>query len=741
MKTFLVFLSLALALPPQAALANVKLNGKVFLKGSRDPLPWINVFILPYKFKTTTNPDGTFSLDQVPTGPAEFIINAPGFIRLEQKEEVTADQPELNFYLERENTLNYETTIESNENRDQIQKTISRKQAVSLPGSAADPIKAVQNLPGVNRTQGFGSQVIIQGSAPEDTRYSIDGHEIPLIFHFGGLSSVFNPELTESIDYLSAGYRPGHGRAMGGIINLNSRNLENQRLKGSAFVDIFNTGLELEGPIGEQSQFAGGVRISYIGQVLKAAAKKSDDFNLTVAPSYSDLDFIYQTPLSSRLKFKLLLMGSKDSLDFVANNPLGGDPALRGNFSNKISFYRLLPELEWTHSSISKSKFSTAIGRDFIDSEIGQDYFNLKTIALTTRLENQTDLSELLTLHSGFDHRLSWADLQFKLPAFYSEGGIFNPISSSTTKIADLKNVTSHLFGFFLDPTYKPSLSSKWTFYPGVRIDYFAPISEVKVGPRLGARYALTPSLSFLTAGGLYSQAPREQEYSSSYGNPSIKSPSAWHLKVAAEKDLSEEVSKGSKASSGVFGRWFQNLVIPDSNTIYSNNGKGRAFGFENSFEYQWGQWNFWTSYTLSRSTRSDPRHPEYLYQYDQTHFLTFIAGVNLPRNWRISTRYRYVTGPLDTVPVGAVGDLDHDVFIPIRGDLYNVRLNAFSMLDLRIDKRWLYDTWTLSLYLDIQNVLNRQNTEGLQFAYDYTTSETVKGLPILPTFGLKGEF
>ncbi len=114
---------------------------------------------------------------------------------------------------------------------------------------------------------------------------------------------------------------------------------------------------------------------------------------------------------------------------------------------------------------------------------------------------------------------------------------------------------------------------------------------------------------------------------------------------------------------------------------------------------------------------------------------------MNLKRNWRISSRFRYVTGPLDTIPVSAAGDLDNDVFIPIRGSLFNARLDAFMMLDLRVDKRWVYDTWTLSLYLDIQNVTNRQNTEGLQFAYDYKTYDTVKGIPILPTFGLKGEF
>ncbi|NDG85946.1 MAG: ligand-gated channel protein, partial [Proteobacteria bacterium] len=279
------------------------------------------------------------------------------------------------------------------------------------------------------------------------------------------------------------------------------------------------------------------------------------------------------------------------------------------------------------------------------------------------------------------------------------------------------------------------------TFYPGLRVDYFSPVNDLAFEPRPGVRYAVSPDLTLLASGGLYAQPPEERQYSTSYGNPAIQGSRVWQLKLGAEKDLSAELRRGSEAYSGVFGRWFRDLVIPDTSTLFSNEGSGRAIGWENSLKATFDPWNFWISYTLSRSTRWDPDHPDYLYQYDQTHFLTLIAGVNLSPDWRISGRFRYVTGPLQTLPQTAVGDLDNDVFIPVRGSLYNSRLDPFTMLDIRVDKTWIYDTWKLSLYLDILNVLSRQNVEGLQYSYDYSQSETVKGFPILPTFGLKGEF
>jgi hypothetical protein len=692
------------------------------------------------KQKTVSDDSGTFRIEGLPEGPIKVIVNHPGFIKTEQDIELTS-QSELNLLLEKENTLSYETTVESKEDRDTVQQTISKKMAASLPGAGADPIRAIQNLPGVNRGQGFSSQVIIQGSAPQDTRYTVDGHEIPLIFHFGGLSSVLNPELADSFDYLSAGYQSNYGRAMGGILNLNTRNLDLKQTKGSAFLDTFNAGGEIEGRVGERGQFALGARISYIGQTLKAIFKNNEDFSLSVAPSYGDLNAIYERPLTTNLRMKLIAMGSDDRLEFIANNALGGDSALRGGFSNHIRFFRLIPEFELTHSAKSKTRFSVAFGRDLITTDIGAAYFNLETYSATVRAENRTRSNETWTWVYGMDHRLSLADVRFKLPVVFGSGGLINPLSTAETRTASLTGVSSNLYGFYINPIFKPSSESPWTFIPGARLDYFAPVSEWRPTPRFGARYLISPDLTLVGAAGLYAQAPTEQQYSSSYGNPAIKSSSCWHLKLGAEKDLSGSLSKGSDAYTGLFGRWFQNLVIPDTTRVYSNLGEGKAFGWENSFKYALEPWNFWLSYTLSRSERSDPTHPAYLYQYDQTHFLTLIAGVNLKRNWRISSRFRYVTGPLETVPTGAAGDLDHDVFIPIRGSLYNVRLNAFTMLDLRIDKRWIYDHWTLSLYLDIQNALNRQNTEGLQYSYDYKTTETVKGTPILPTFGLKGEF
>jgi hypothetical protein len=46
-----------------------------------------------------------------------------------------------------------------------------------------------------------------------------------------------------------------------------------------------------------------------------------------------------------------------------------------------------------------------------------------------------------------------------------------------------------------------------------------------------------------------------------------------------------------------------------------------------------------------------------------------------------------------------------------------------------------------LTLYLDIQNVYNRPNPEGLQYNYDFRLSDTQQGLPILTILGIRADF
>jgi hypothetical protein len=68
--------------------------------------------------------------------------------------------------------------------------------------------------------------------------------------------------------------------------------------------------------------------------------------------------------------------------------------------------------------------------------------------------------------------------------------------------------------------------------------------------------------------------------------------------------------------------------------------------------------------------------------------------------------------------------------------------LPAFHQLDIRIDKRWKFQDWTLGAYLDVINAYNRVNPDFIGYNYDYSQNRPeTASLPIVPSVGLRAEF
>ncbi len=123
-------------------------------------------------------------------------------------------------------------------------------------------------------------------------------------------------------------------------------------------------------------------------------------------------------------------------------------------------------------------------------------------------------------------------------------------------------------------------------------------------------------------------------------------------------------------------------------------------------------------------------------YVLDQPHSLTVLATTALGDSWRLGGRFRYTTGNPFT-PV------DHAVrngsrYTAVDGALLSQRLPAFFQLDLRIDHAWRRSWGTLDLYIDVQNVTNRDNPEGVTYNKDYSQRSYTTGLPVFPSIGVE---
>jgi len=154
--------------------------------------------------------------------------------------------------------------------------------------------------------------------------------------------------------------------------------------------------------------------------------------------------------------------------------------------------------------------------------------------------------------------------------------------------------------------------------------------------------------------------------------------------------------------------------VIGDVAVVSDN--KGRTSGIEVLVQQKLFK-NFYglLSYTLMQSEFQDVSGNYVSSSWDFKNILSFTAGKMFKRNWEAGIRFRYSDGaPYSPYDVSAsLRKSNFDVTgkgIKDYTELNTLRSPSFSQLDLRIDKKYPFKKWTLNVYLDIQNVLNKKS-------------------------------
>jgi outer membrane receptor protein involved in Fe transport len=242
---------------------------------------------------------------------------------------------------------------------------------------------------------------------------------------------------------------------------------------------------------------------------------------------------------------------------------------------------------------------------------------------------------------------------------------------------------------------------------------------------------------------GIFSQPPEFQESDASIGNPDLAPIKSVHVGAGWEYDPLPGARFGVEGFYKYL--WDRPVETPNGQVpYYVTQGIGRIYGGEFSINIRPAtgrQYFGYLSYTLSRSERKDgPLEPWRLFDFDQTHILTASFVYNFPRNWEIGATFRLVSGNPYTPVIGSIYDALNDIYIPIDGRVNTLRNPLFNMLDLRVQKKWIFQGWRLAVFLDVRNVYNQQNQEGIVYNYDYSQKTPLLGLPIIPALGIRGE-
>ena len=87
----------------------------------------------------------------------------------------------------------YETRVHGRaEHPEETKQTLTRAELTTVPGTANDPLRVIQNLPGVARAPFGLGLLIVRGASPAETGVFIGGEPMPLLYHFLAGPSVFS---------------------------------------------------------------------------------------------------------------------------------------------------------------------------------------------------------------------------------------------------------------------------------------------------------------------------------------------------------------------------------------------------------------------------------------------------------------------------------------------------------------------------------------------------------------------
>jgi hypothetical protein len=686
----------------------VHLTGQVLAKGSRDPIAAAQVAVQSAPRvapSTETDSNGQFDM-AVECGPQTFVIREPGYEPFSVRRDPCADPaPLLVRLVRRPNLPSYETVVTAE--RDEPSNDLHGPELTSTPGSLGDPFRTIESLPGVAAVAWPAPIYVIRGSNPGNTGYFLDDLQVPQLFHLALGPSVIHPHIFDSMAFYPGGYPARYGRYVAGVVSAQTRAPAEDRTHGEAEIRLYDAGGMFSMPWPDhQGGVALAFRYSYAGALLSLLQND-------VRISYWD----YQVRADRRVlgwKLSLLVFGSSDDL-VETGADLGNNSSASGEY------------LAQFHRASLRARRPLGEGQVALQIAFGQDRSTAPILANYPVTERALSLmpralyerkGEDVDYEAGVDGQVEW---------------LSPTIGVNEAGASDLAHKrTALLWGGYASTTLRAG--ARLSLTPALRFDCYTITgsSKMDLGPRLSARLRLD-NMTWLSAnGGRFSQAP----------NLGIQLPAAENFGLALyglQTSWQGALGFGTGHLPGLeveVTGYLQRYVLTDLRDPgllaadplardFLIRRDARSYGVEILIRRPPRErLNGWISYTLSQSQRALGSGVIGPSDWDQRHILNVVLGYRLG-SYTLGSRAHLNTGR----PVLVAGSQAESF----------VRLPTFYQLDVRAERSFLFNTFTLHVYLEVVNAtLNRETINLWQAPGEAVNSTTIR--VFLPSLGVRGE-
>lgn len=792
MRKAIVILSIFLGVQLNLWAQQASVKGLVVDAQNNEPMPFVNLVVSGTNIGTVTDDNGNFQINGLNPGFVRVQASFIGYhTALSPEIEVkNAKMAAVEIRMERRDTQLDEVKVTASPYRKTEEspvslKTIGIAEIEKSPGANRDISKVIQSFAGVLSSPSFRNDIIIRGGGPSESRFYLDGVEVPNINHFatqgasGGAVGILNADLIREVNYYSGAFPSNRGNALSGVFEFGQVDGNADKVKFKGSLGASEVSATVDGPLSDKTTFIASARRSYLKFLFTA-------LKLPFLPTFNDMQFKVKTRLDAKNELTFIGLGSVDvnELNLDIKNPDDQQKYILSQLpeNNQWSYtlgavYKHFRQNSYQTFVVSRSHLNNTLTK-YLDNDNSSESNKILDY-VSEEQENKIRFENNMRM-DGFKANIG-ANVDFaKYTNATMQRRFYNGNTLNVNYDTDLNLVKYGIFG----QVSHEFLDERLTLSAGFRADgnnYSSEMNNLlkQFSPRFSLSYQLDPKWSMNLNSGRYYQLPPYtamgyQQNSVFVNKDNLKYISVDHFiggvefKPATAMQFSfegflknyrnypfsvnDQISLANKgADYGVIG-----------DEAVTSTSKGRAYGAEFQARISSTKYNLNMSYTLVRSEFQEGGGKYIVSAWDSKHILSMTGTAALKRNWQVGGRFRFVGG-LPYTP----WDLNRSSLITAwnaQGGPYfdNSMLNAnrfgvFHQLDIRVDKSYYLKKTTLKFYLDIQNlynfqsrstdqVLREQDANGNYLTTDNGTRyvlRTVKNTSgtVLPTIGVQVEF
>lgn len=743
---------------------------------------------------------GNVQIGNLSAGTYSFTITAPGYAAGSLNDISVVPNQNLTFSVglseQREKNIQeiviskrmYKTTAESPVSL----RNITSEEVQKNAGSNRDVSKALLSLPGVGTTATFRNDLFIRGGSSAEKRFYIDGIEVPVINHFqtqgasGGPKGIITIDFVKDIDFYSGAFPAKRSGTLSSLMEFNLKQARKDKIGYKGVIGFDDLQLMADGPLSRDQSWSGlfSIRRSNLQFLFKL-------MGVPFLPSYTDATFKVQKKYNSGDELYFIGLGAKDNFKF--------NDKPNETLYNLTLIERLPVAPQWNYTIGAGYRHLTGNGnwlftwsRNMLDNRATKYYRNIENpenLLLdyqSREMENKlrADRSfHLGTLQMGTGANVSFSD-------YTNNTFSKNVIQTGPIEDRYSSELSVFQYGAYLQGNTKLA-NGKVELAAGVRTDaanYSEDTSNPlkQISPRISLKYRFTERLAFSANSGIYYMLPSYTALGFRIDNNLVNKNTLRYIRnMQAVAGLEYNGQNNLRITAEGYYKKYNRYPFSLRNQISLANlggdfgvvgtepldsrGKGEAYGFE--FLAQKRTLNDFygiASYTFGYSRFSDALGIMVPSSWDSRHILSLTAGKYLAKKWNVGTRFRLQSGfpqtpyNMNLTPLVNVWNIAN-------GPVYDYRLlntergNLVHQLDIRAEKKWIFNKWQLTLYMDVVNVYGSKNPSALpvlalerdsngnpeivnptepqtQQMYKLDIAETDRTRP-LPYFGLIVEF